>query len=98
MLDSYDPDVRYHAGAVHIQLGEYPAALALADTIQQDVKDHLFADMLRAEVAQAKGDQAVMAKSRKAFLQHFDAQIQTGRPEYQEHRAMLDEFKRQAQQ
>jgi hypothetical protein len=97
MLDSYDPDVRYHAGAVHIQLGEYPAALALADTIQQDVKDHLFADMLRAEVAQAKGDQAAMTRSRKVFLQHYDAQIATGRPEYQEHRAMLDEFKRQAQ-
>jgi hypothetical protein len=98
MLDSYDPDVQYHAGSVHIQLHEYPAALALADTIQREVKDHLFADMLRTEVAQAKGDQAALTKGRKAFLQHYDAQIATGRSEYQEHRSMLDEFKSQVRQ
>lgn len=97
MLDAYDPDVRFHAGEVHIQLREYPEALALADTIQHDAKDHLFADMLRAEVARARNDQPMLTKSRKAFLEHFDAQIAAGRPEYQEHRSMLDDFKAQAQ-
>jgi hypothetical protein len=97
MLDSLDPDVRYHAGAIHIRLGQYPEALALADTIQAEAKDHLFADLLRAETAQARGDRAGFARSRRAFLQHYDAQLATGRPEYQEHKAMLEDFRRQAQ-
>jgi hypothetical protein len=96
MLDGYDPDVRYHAGAIRIQLGQYAEALALADTIQAEAKDHLFGDMLRAEVAQAKGDQALLQKSKRAFLAHYDGQIAAGRAEYQEHRAVLDEFRKQA--
>jgi hypothetical protein len=97
MLDSYDPDVRYHAGAIHIRLGQYGEALALADTIQAEAKDHLFGDLLRAEVAQVKGDQAMFRRNRQAFLDHYDSQMAAGRPEYQEHRALLDEFRGQAQ-
>ena len=96
MLDSLDPDVRYHAGAIHIRLGQYPAALALADTIQAEAKDHLFADLLRAEAAQASGDKVGLERSRRAFLAHYDAQLATERPEYEEHLAMLEDFKRQA--
>jgi hypothetical protein len=97
MLDSYDPDVRYHAGAIHIRLGQYREALAIADTIQAEARDHLFGDLLRAEVAQAKGEQAALTRSRRAFLDHYDGQMAAGRTEYQEHRALLDEFRRQAQ-
>jgi hypothetical protein len=96
MLDSYDPDVRFHAGVIHLQLGQYPEAQALADSIQAGSKDHLLGEMLRAETAQARGDQAGLARSRRAFLQHYDAQMASGRPEYQEHKAMLEEFKKQA--
>lgn len=95
MLDSRDPDVRYHAGAIHIRLGQFPAALALADTIQAEVKDHLFADLLRAEVAQASGDKAGFERSRRAFLAHYDAQLASQRPEYEEHLTMLEDFRRQ---
>lgn len=98
MLDSYDPDVRYHAGAMHIQLGQYREALALADTIQAEAKDHLFGDLLRADAAQAKGDQALLRRSRRAFLDHYDGQMAAGRTEYQEHRALLDDFRSQAQE
>lgn len=96
MLDGYDPDVRFHAGVIHLRLGHYAAALALADSIQAEAKDHLLGEMLRAETAQARGDQAALTRSRRAFLAHFDAQIASGRPEYQEHHAMLEEFRKQA--
>jgi hypothetical protein len=96
MLDGYDPDVRFHAGVIHLRLGEYTAALALADTIQAEAKDHLLGYLLRAETAQARGDRAALAQSRRAYLQHFDAQMASGRPEYREHRAMLEEFRNQA--
>ena len=93
MLDPIDADARYHAGAIHIQLGEFPAALALADTIQAGAPDHLFADLLRLEVAQARGDLAEATRAGQTFLRHLDAELQAGRPEYQEHRAMLDQLK-----
>jgi hypothetical protein len=97
MLDEYDPDVRYHAGEIMLRMGQVAKALALADTIQSEVKDHLFGDMLRAEAAQAKGDRELLERSRRAFLAHYPAQMASGRPEYQEHRGMLDEFRKQAQ-
>ena len=93
MLDSYDPDVRFHAGTIHIRLGQYAEALALADTIDAEVPNHLFADLLRAEVAQDQGNRAAFEKSRRSFLAHSDAQIASGRPEYQEHQAVLTAFK-----
>ena len=96
MLDGYDPDVRFHAGVIHIQQGQYAQALALADTIQTEAKDHLLGEILRAQTAQARGDRAALTRSRRAFLQHFDAQMASGRPEYQEHRTMLEEFRKQA--
>jgi len=98
MLDSYDPDVRFHAGTIYIRLGRYPEALALADTIQAEAKDHLFGDLLRAEAGQASGDRALFDRSRRAFLAHYASQIASGRPEYQDHQAMLDEFRKQANQ
>jgi hypothetical protein len=97
-LEQPDPDLRYHAGVIYSRVGQYPAALALADTIQAEAPDHLFADILRADVAQAKGDQAALARSRRAFLAHVDKQLASGRPEYSEHREFIEEFRRQAGQ
>ncbi|HEY7681357.1 MAG TPA: hypothetical protein VH879_01830 [Gemmatimonadales bacterium] len=97
MLDRFDPDVRFHAGTIHVRLRQYPEALALADTIQAEANDHLFADLLRAEVAEARGDRTALQRSRRAFLAHYPEQIASGRPEYTEHRTLLEEFKREAQ-
>jgi len=97
MLDTVDVDLRYHAGSLYIRTGAYPEALALADTIQAQAKDHLFGDMLRLEVAQARKDRAAEARSRKAFLDHYDRQIALRRQEYEEHKAMLEELKKQLQ-
>jgi len=94
MLDGYDPEVQFRAGEVHLALGDYAGALALADTIQGQAKDHLFADLLRAEAARVRGDSAAFDRGRRAFLKHFDAQMATGRPEYQAHSQMLRDFQR----
>ncbi len=97
MIDTVDVDLRYHAGALQIRAGNYPAALALADTIQAIAPQHLMGDMLRLEVAQSRADSAAIAKYSRQFLDHFDRQIGSGRPEYDEHRAMLDDLRRQLQ-
>jgi len=97
-LDRSDIDLRYHAAILHVAAGDIPEASALADSISAEVKDHLFASMIRAAVAEAKGDKAGIAQAHKAFLSHYDAEIAQNRPEYQEHKAALDEFRRQASQ
>jgi hypothetical protein len=93
MLDHFTPDLQFHAGEVMIIQKNYAAALALADTIQAEAKDHLLGDVLRADAAKAKGDQATYQRARQAFLAHYDQQLTSGRPEYQEHRAVIDAFK-----
>ncbi|MEO8636974.1 MAG: zinc ribbon domain-containing protein [Gemmatimonadales bacterium] len=93
MLDSFDVDVRYHAGAIHLRLGDVAAARALADTIGREAPDNLLASLLLAEAAQVGSDPAGYDKARKSFLAHFDAQIRLNRPEYTEHRSMLDEIR-----
>ena len=97
MMDTVDLDLRFHAGALHIRAGDYPGALALADTIQSIAPGHLMGDMLRLEVAQVRKDSTAITKYSRQYLDHFDRQIGSGRPEYEEHRAMLDDLRRQLQ-
>jgi hypothetical protein len=98
MLEKPDADLRYHAGVIQAQVGQYPAALALADTIQAEAPGHLFGDMLRAEVARRLDDQAALSRTRRAFLAHLTRQLGSGRPEYEKHREVIEEFRRQAGQ
>ncbi len=97
-LDRSDIDLRYHAAILHVAAGDLPQAAALADSITAEVKDHLFGSMIRAAVAEAKGDKAGITKAHRAFLSHYDGEIAQNRPEYQEHKAALEEFRRQASQ
>lgn len=97
MLDSVDIDARYHAGALYIKSGALPAALALADTIQAEAKENLLGDLLRLEVARARKDRSGESRARKAFLDHYDAQFALRRPEYEEHKAMLANLRKQLQ-
>jgi zinc-ribbon domain len=97
MLDKVDVDLRYHAGSLYIQTGGYKEALALADTIQAEAKGNLLGTMLRLEVAQARRDAAATARYSKAFLDNYDRQLALKRPEYEEHKAMLEELRKQLQ-
>lgn len=98
MLDRVDADLRYHAAELHVRVRDYPPALALADTIAQIAPNHLLASVIRAEVARIRGDRPGFDTSRRQFLKDYAAQLATGRPEYAEHKAMLEEMKRQFEQ
>jgi len=88
-----DVDARFHMAWLHFLVAEYPQALALADTIMAGAPDDLFGYYLRAAVASAQGDSARATAQRALFRAHFDAEIRkTDRPEYTDHRAMLDQF------
>jgi hypothetical protein len=96
LLDTVDADARYHAAMINLTIGDIPSALALADSIQAGAPQHLFADVLRGEIADRANDTAALNRAYRRFLDHFDAEIRTGRAEYADHRAVLDDFRTRA--
>ncbi len=92
LLDGLDPDARYHVGLINAVGGQFAAALAQADSLEQDVPDHLFASLLRASAAQARGDSASLREIRREFLDRHTRERDAGRPEYDEHRKAVDSF------
>jgi hypothetical protein len=98
MVDSLDADARYHVGLIDLVTADYPGTLAQADTIARSVPGHLYASVLRAEVARARGDSAALRRAQAAFLEHYDAESRANRPEYAQHPGVLDRFRAEALQ
>jgi hypothetical protein len=95
-LDQVDADARYHAAMIHLALGEYPAALAKADTILTGEPKHLFGLLIQGEVAEQRNDAAALAKAYARFLAAYDSETKAERPEYADHRPLLDDFRNRA--
>ena len=96
LLDAVNADARYHAAMIHLTMGDFPGALALADTIQADAPGHLFANIVRGEAADRDNDTALLSRSYRDFLDHYDRELKAGRVEYQEHRPILEDFRTRA--
>lgn len=96
MMEEVDADARYHAATIHLVIGDLPAALALADTIQAMAPGHLFADIVRGEVADRRNDVQALTRSYRDFLSHYDAELRAGRSEYADHKPILDDFRTRA--
>lgn len=93
MLDELDADARYHVGLLSLVTDDHASALAQADTLARLVPGHLYAAILRAEVARARGDPAALRAAEQAFLDHYEAEIAAGRREYGEHPGLLERFR-----
>lgn len=91
-LDSVDIDARFHAAMIHVAVGELAAAKALADTIAATQQTHLFAPLIRADVAEQENDTKALSRAYAQFLAAYDAEIKANRPEYLDHRPILDDF------
>jgi hypothetical protein len=96
-LDTRDADARYHAAVLQIQVGNFPAARALADTIVKESPGHLFGYVVRGTAARLQNDAATLAQARKDFLSHYEAEMRSKRVEYLEHQPVVDEFKNGAE-
>jgi len=93
MLDSVDNDQRFHAALIDLATGDFPAALARADTMLITVPGHLFAYLIRGEVADRRNDVAALGRTYRDFLARYDAELASGKTEYTEHRPLLDDFR-----
>jgi hypothetical protein len=98
MLGSLDPDAHYHVGLLSAITGGLDEARARADSIDSQVPNHLLAAMLRNSAAQMAGDDSAALAAKRAFLEHYDAEIVTGRQEYLDHQRSIESFKAQAEE
>lgn len=96
LLDPVDADARYHAAMIHLTLGDFPEAVALADSILREVPGHLFGYVIRGEAAERQGRTGDVKRSYAEFLSHYDAEMKTNRPEYREHQPVIEDFSRRA--
>lgn len=93
-LDQVDADARYHLAVLYLHAtANIPAALAQADSIAAEFPRHLFAILIRGTAARQRGDSGVLARSQRDLLQAWDAEMALSRPEYRDHRVMLDQFR-----
>jgi hypothetical protein len=97
-LDTVNADARYHMAMLYLHTGGVPEAKAVVDTLLLKDPGHLFGYMLQGSIARFSKDDKGVASARKNFLQHYDAEMKKGRPEYGEHQRAVDDFKAAAQE
>jgi hypothetical protein len=97
-LDTLDADARYHAALLEVHSGDVAGPAALADTILAQSPGHLFGYVIRGTVARWTKDEKALGRAYAGFLEHFDAELKAGRPEYADHKTSMDEFRQAALQ
>jgi hypothetical protein len=96
-LDTINSDARYHAAVLMLGVGEVPAALALADSIEQAQPGHLLGFLIRGNAADLAQNDTMRRRAYRDFLQHYQAEERAGRPEYREHEPAIAEFRKKAE-
>ena len=96
MLEKVDADARYHLAMLQLHVGDMVGAAAQADSIKKADPKHLFSFVVSGAVARWNKDEVERTKAYQGFLAQYDAEIKANRPEYQEHRAMLEEVHKAA--
>jgi hypothetical protein len=92
-----DVDAHLHIGMIDIALGNVDGAAAEADTIVRASRTHLFGPLLKARVAQIKGNTAALQQAYRAFLANYDTERRKNLPEYEQHTTILTELKTTAE-
>jgi hypothetical protein len=92
-LDSVDADARFHLALLSLHTGDPAAVEALADTILQQTSGHLFAYMIRGAQARFAKDDVALKQAYADFLGHYEAEMALGRPEYNDHKRSVDDFR-----
>lgn len=98
MVADLDLDGRYHVAVIQLVNNQPTEALATANLILAEVPTHLFGHFTAAEAEQMLGNEEAAAAHYRQFLDNFDAELATGRVEYEEHEPVLPGMREQATQ
>jgi len=96
MLDAVDADARYHAAMLRLHTGDTRGAAALADTILAAVPTHLFGYVIRGTLARWERDESALTLAHRMFAANYDEEQSANRPEYRDHKTVLDRFLEEA--
>lgn len=96
-LGALDNDARYHVALLHLTTGDVDGARVQIEMLRQSAPNHLLSIMLEHQIAERNGKQDVAARTYRAFLAAYDAEMAKGRDEYQEHRGGIESFRAAAQ-
>ncbi len=91
-LGDLSNDARYHVGVLYSVGGPMEMALVHADSLEIGVPGHLFSAMLRGGVARVERDTTALHRAYGAFLEHYDAEMESGRTEYEDHATSVEGF------
>ncbi|MGQ0702757.1 MAG: zinc ribbon domain-containing protein [Gemmatimonadales bacterium] len=95
-LPAANADQRFHAALIRLAIADFADALALADTILAESPGHLFGYVIRGEAADRQNRLDVLEQNYREFLARYDAEVKLGRPEYEGHRPLLEDFRTRA--
>jgi hypothetical protein len=96
-LGTLDNDARYHVALLHITANDIKSARVQIELLRKSTQKHLLGFMLEHQIAERSGKQDSAARAYKAFLAAYDAEIATGREEYQDHQNTIERFRKVAQ-
>ena len=96
MIGKLDADARFHVGLIEAALANEAGATAQADTLEKQTPRHLFVSLIRWEVANRRGDSAALRRVYRQFLDNYDAEMASGKSEYEMHRIRLQAFRDEA--
>lgn len=84
-----DLDGRYHVAVLHLVDQDPESALQVASAMLDEVPTHLFALHTAAQASDLLDDSAAANDFYRQFLDSYDAEVATDRPEYADHAALL---------
>lgn len=96
LLGELDADARYHVALIQAEAGDLRAMAAQADSLEAAAPRHLFVSMLRAEVAERRGQRVEAARWYRRFLELYEQELATNKREYADHGPALDAFRERA--
>ena len=92
-LPELDRDAHFHLGLIHGVAGDTAGVDRQIAVLRQGVPNHLLALVLEHRNAERSGDPAAVSRTLAAFAAAYDAEIATGRPEYEAHRNTIERFR-----
>ena len=92
-----DIDARLHVGMIDLALGNLDGAQAQADSIARASRTHLFGPLLKARVAEQRGNNGALRQAYQAYLAGYDAERRKNLPEYEQHASVLADTKTAAE-
>ena len=93
MLENLDTDALFHVGLIHAAAGNIDDARSYADRLKAVVPNHLLASFLEHRLAEAEGDSAAAEIALQRFHAHYHQEISVDLPEYDHHRAIIENFR-----